>query len=73
VKFPAKSKKAMLKTAWDHCSKHIVAELCPEHLLILGIANYEAIWEAELVRVTKPLGAKLLPLPSNTQAVWARA
>jgi hypothetical protein len=61
VKFPAKSKKAILKTAWDHYSRHIVEELRPEYLLILGIANYEAIGEAELVRVTKPLGTKLLP------------
>jgi hypothetical protein len=61
VTFPAKSKKAILRTAWDHYSRHIVEELRPDYLMILGVANYDAIGEAELLRVTKPIGTKLLP------------
>jgi hypothetical protein len=61
VTFPAKSKKEILRAAWDHYSRHLVEELRPDYLMILGIANYEAIGEAELVRVTKPLGTKVLP------------
>jgi hypothetical protein len=61
VTFPAKSKKAILRTAWDHYSRHIVEELRPDYLMILGVANYDAIGEAELLRVTNQIGTQLLP------------